>query len=122
MREFQKILKHYEIDMKFGDVTSIEWKSHYQTSYQFYVFKIIETQSPTRHVLNILSITSVMLSIFSNKTDFSNSSFTVVDIHDIAMQGPHSPRMVPLQIFPGYFSSISRFLLLPGWSKSAIFR
>ena len=41
-------------------------------------------------------------------------------------QGPHSPRRVPLQVFPGHFpgqfSSISRFLSLRGLAKSAIFQ
>ena len=42
------------------------------------------------------------------------------------VQGPHSPRRVPLQVFPGHFpgqfSSISRFLSLRGSAKSAIFQ
>ena len=43
-----------------------------------------------------------------------------------ANQGPHPPRWVPLQVFPGHFpgqfSSISRFLSLRGSAKSAIFQ
>ena len=44
----------------------------------------------------------------------------------VTIQGPHSPRRVPLQVFPGHFpgrfSSISRFFSLRGLAKSAIFQ